>query len=61
MRDRVWELTPIQRFRHEDPSWFRKGHTTSLLASVTEKLEVKDDRGGIASVDPATITERRYR
>ena len=45
-------LTPMQRLRQLEPSWFRSGQTTSLLASVIEKDEVKDDRGGILSATP---------
>lgn len=41
-------LTPRHRFRQLLASWLRSGHTTSLLASVTEKEEVRDWRGGIA-------------
>jgi hypothetical protein len=37
----------MQRFRHAEPSWFFSGHTTSLLASETEKEPVSDVRGGI--------------
>lgn len=37
----------MQRFLQLDPSWLRSGQTTSLLASVIEKDDVKDDRGGI--------------
>lgn len=40
-------LTPRQRFRQFEPSWFLRGHTTSLLASVIEKEDVKDVRCGI--------------
>jgi hypothetical protein len=45
-------LTPRQRLRQLEPSWLRNGQTTSLLASETEKDEVREDRGGIVSVDP---------
>lgn len=37
----------MHRLRQLDPSWFRSGQTTSLLESVMEKDEVKDERGGI--------------
>lgn len=37
----------MQRFLQLDPSWLRSGQTTSLFASVIEKDDVKDDRGGI--------------
>lgn len=30
----------------------RSGHTTSLAGSVTAKDEVRDERGGIATIDP---------
>lgn len=33
--------------RQLEPSWLRRGQTTSLLESVIEKDDVKDDRGGI--------------
>lgn len=46
------KLTPMQRLRQLEPSWFRSGQTTSLLASVIEKEEVKADRGGILSTTP---------
>lgn len=42
----------MQRLRQLEPSWFRSGQTTSLLASVIEKDEVKEDRGGILSATP---------
>ena len=42
----------MQRLRQLEPSWFRSGQTTSLLASVIEKEEVKADRGGILSTTP---------
>lgn len=41
------ERTPVHRFLQLEPSWLRKGQTTSLLASVMEKDDVKDDLGGI--------------
>lgn len=40
-------LTPTHLFLQLEPSWFRNGQTTSLLESVMEKDDVKDDRGGI--------------
>lgn len=42
----------MQRLRQLEPSWFRKGQTTSLLASVIEKDEVREDRGGILLLAP---------
>lgn len=42
----------MQRLRQLEPSWFRSGQTTSLLASVIEKDEVKEDRGGILKLTP---------
>jgi hypothetical protein len=42
----------MQRLRQLEPSWFRRGQTTSLLASVIEKDEVREDRGGILSLAP---------
>ena len=41
------ELTPMQRFLQLEPSWLRNGQTTSLLESVMEKDEVREDLGGI--------------
>jgi len=50
-QDSNWQrLTPIQRLRQLEPSWLRSGQTTSLLASVIEKDEVRDDLGGILHV-----------
>lgn len=43
----------MQRFLQLDPSWLRNGQTTSLLASVIEKDEVKEDLGGILMVSIA--------
>lgn len=40
-------LTPMHRLRQLEPSWFRRGQTTSLLESVMEKEDVKVERGGI--------------
>ena len=40
-------LTPMQRFRQLEPSVLRSGQTTSLLASVREKDEVRELLGGI--------------
>ena len=37
----------MQRFLQLDPSVLRNGQTTSWLASVTEKDDVREDRGGI--------------
>ena len=48
-RRAVVALTPRQRFRHDEPSWFFSGHTTSLVASETENELVREDRGGIPS------------
>jgi hypothetical protein len=41
----------VQRFRHADPSWLRRGQTTTLFSSFTENEPVKGARGGIASID----------
>jgi hypothetical protein len=38
-------LTPRQRLRHDEPSWFFKGQTTSFWASDTLKEEVIGLRG----------------
>lgn len=40
-------LTPKQRFRQLDPSWFFNGQTTSLLTSDAENELVREDLGGI--------------
>lgn len=42
-------LTPVQRFRQADASWFRSGQTTTLFSSDTEKDPVSEARGGIPS------------
>lgn len=47
------EHTPMQRLRQLDPSWFRRGQTTSLLASEIEKEEVNEDLGGILTTASA--------
>lgn len=47
MKARRGKLTPIHLLRQLEPSWFRRGQTTSLLESVIEKEDVKEDRGGI--------------
>lgn len=44
------ELTPRHRLRQLEPSLFFKGHTTSLLASVTEKELVSELRGGMVHI-----------
>jgi hypothetical protein len=41
----------MQRFLQLEPSWFRRGQTTSLLESAMENCEVRADRGGMAT-DP---------
>lgn len=45
-----YELTPRHRLRQLEPSLFFKGHTTSLLASVTEKELVSELRGGMVHI-----------
>lgn len=41
--------TPIHRFRHCEPSWFVRGHTTSFSASVDNGNElVRAALGGMA-------------
>jgi hypothetical protein len=47
--------TPVQRFRHAEPSWFRSGHTTTLFSSFTEKEPVKGGRGGMASIGQSML------
>ncbi len=49
------DLTPMQRFLQLEPSWFRKGQTTSLVASAIEKDEVSEDRGGILKTPPHAV------
>lgn len=49
-RKRENERTPVHRFLQLEPSWLRKGQTTSLLASVMEKDDVNEDLGGILTV-----------
>lgn len=44
----MWGLTPRHLFRQPEPSWFRRGQTTSLLVSATEKEPVREVRGGMA-------------
>jgi hypothetical protein len=40
----------VQRFRQADPSWLRRGQTTTLFSSLTENEPVSGARGGIASI-----------
>jgi hypothetical protein len=47
MAEAMVALTPRQRFLQAEPSWFFSGHTTSLVASETEKELVREDLGGI--------------
>lgn len=49
------KLTPTHLLRQLEASWLRKGHTTSLLVSVMEKDEVREDRGGILTPPVVTI------
>lgn len=43
----------MQRFRQAEPSWLRRGQTTTWFSSETEKLPVNGAReGGIASIYP---------
>jgi hypothetical protein len=51
----VKRRTPMQRLRQLEPSWLRKGQTTSLLESVIEKDEVRDDLGGILETPPFDV------
>lgn len=47
---RETRLTPMHRLRQLEPSWLRSGQTTSsLLLSVMEKDEVREDRGGMTA------------
>jgi hypothetical protein len=49
-------LTPMHRFLQLEPSWLRKGQTTSLFESVIEKDEVRaDDLGGILETPPCAV------
>jgi hypothetical protein len=46
----------MQRFLQLEPSWLRKGQTTSLLESVIEKDEVRaEDLGGILETPPCAV------
>jgi len=47
----------VQRFRHAEPSWLRRGQTTTLCSSFTENEPVKGARGGIASIDQMILGE----
>lgn len=49
------QLTPVQRFRQAEPSWFRRGQTTTLFSSLTENEPVKGARGGIASIGQSIL------
>lgn len=51
--------TPRHRFRQLDPSWLCNGQTTSLLASVMEKDEVREDLGGILTPVANPLQEGR--
>ena len=46
----------MQRFRQLEPSVLRNGQTTSLLASVMEKDDVRELRGGILT-PPCVVGE----
>lgn len=48
-------LTPVQRFRQADASWFRRGQTTTLFSSFTEKEPVNGARGVIVSIDGSVL------
>ena len=48
-------LTPMHRLRQLEPSWLRSGQTTSLLASVMEKDEVREDLGGMLQTPPFDV------
>jgi hypothetical protein len=45
----------VQRFRQADPSWFRRGQTTTLFSSFTENEPVSGARGGIASIGQSIL------
>ena len=46
----------MQRFLQLEPSWLRRGQTTSLFASVMEKDEVRaEDLGGILETPPCAV------
>jgi len=46
----------MHRFLQLEPSWLRKGQTTSLFASVIEKDDVRaDDLGGILETPPCAV------
>lgn len=56
-KDRIGRgpLTPMHRLRQLEPSWLRSGQTTSLLASVMEKDEVREDLGGMLQTPPFDV------
>ncbi len=45
----------MHRLRQLEPSWLRSGQTTSLLASVMEKDEVREDLGGMLQTPPFDV------
>lgn len=45
----------MQRLRQAEPSWLRRGHTTTLFSSFTEKEPVSGARGGMASIDQSIL------
>lgn len=58
---KMLQLTPIQRLRQLEPSWFRRGQTTSLFESVIENEDVKEDRGGILTQSTPPFTGRELK
>ncbi|KAF3400928.1 hypothetical protein DPV78_004939 [Talaromyces pinophilus] len=53
------KLTPKHLFRQLEPSLFVNGHTTSLLASDTEKELVSEVRGGMVCMCASVCCSRR--
>lgn len=51
----------MQRLRQLEPSWLRSGQTTSLFASVMEKDDVSDDRGGILVIHTGSNPTKKRR
>jgi hypothetical protein len=49
----------VQRLRQADPSWLRRGQTTTLFSSLTEKEPVKGARGGMASIGQSILGAER--
>lgn len=56
-------LTPVQRLRQAELSWFRSGHTTTLFSSLTEKELVSGaarDGGMAASINGRSFATKQW-